>query len=359
MNTIKFVQKNLNYRKDAEELLSVFIRAEEISIALINEPYSTDLKDLFYDRSGEAAIGIFRPDLSIVDLEVGDGFVAATVAGCFRLYSCYAKSSLTVVEFKSFMNKLNASVAVYRETGMVVIIAGDFNAHSTVWDRQYRDIKGYFLRMLWNSLGMVMANRKSLPTFFPIELRPITPVTLVSNTAYRRLQGWRVWMNTENVNDHHHHYITFSLSDRASDSTSSIATGSHHQDVRHLIKTFKGISKWVGGETRFLDSPPFDEKEPVVKCNVATWNIAYLLRTHLRTKRKQPVWWNDEIATARIECFRMRRKWARARKLNNSEAIIIAVENDYRMVQRTFKHLIRTAKAKCYRNLIWITESDA
>lgn len=352
MNTIKFVKKNLNYRKDAEELLSVFIREEEISIAIVSEPYSARLKNWFYDWSGAAAIGFFRPDLSIVDLKVGDGFVAATVAGSFRLYSCFAKSSLTDFEFKNFISFLEASAAEYRKKGMVVIIAGDFNTHSVVWPNYYKGTKGYCLRKLQNSLEME-ANREIIPTFFSIELGPIVHVTLVSNTASRRIQGWRVCMSTENMNGHHHYHITFSLADHASDSPSSVATGSCHQDISHLIKTFEGISEWVEGKAQCLDLSPSDEKEPVVERQVScltSWNTDFPPRKRLHTNRQIPGWWNDKIETVRVETIRLKRKLSRARKRDVSDEKITMIVKDYQMAKKKFKHLICKTKAKYYRH---------
>lgn len=350
MDTIKFVQKNLNYRKDAEELLSVFIREEEISIALVSEPYSTGLKDWFYDLSGEAAIGIFRPGLSIVDIEVGDGFVAATVAGSFRLYSCFAKSSLTSVEFKSFMNLLQASVAVYHERGMNVIIAGDFNAHSKVRAKHYKDTKMRSLRKLLRTMNlrMMKPKRKSIPTSFPIEL---WPVTLVSNTASRKLRDWKVCTSTENVNDYYYYHITFSLSDYASDSPSSVATGSRRQGTSRPVKTFKGISNWAEWKAQFLYSIPSDEKNPGAKrqlsCLEATWIAAFPPRKRIFTGKKLKEWWNDEIATVRMEYFRLKKKLTKERKRNISDVILTTIENDYQMAKLKFKRLVRKAKAKC------------
>lgn len=84
---LKVVQTNFNHCRNAQDILQKFTRAEGISVALVTDPYDVSLRGWRYDTSGGAAIGILHPGLSIVDLEVGDGYVCATVGGVLCIYS--------------------------------------------------------------------------------------------------------------------------------------------------------------------------------------------------------------------------------------------------------------------------------
>lgn len=75
------MQANLNRCKRTHDMLEVFTRQEEISVALVNDPYVTSHNRWLYDSSSGTAIVINRIGVSISGVEVGGGYVSANVEG--------------------------------------------------------------------------------------------------------------------------------------------------------------------------------------------------------------------------------------------------------------------------------------
>jgi len=66
-------------------------------------------------------------------VEVGDGYIAMTVDRTLCVYSCYVSPVLPPLEFGQFLANLKVNVVAYRDVGVDLIVAGDFNAWSAVW----------------------------------------------------------------------------------------------------------------------------------------------------------------------------------------------------------------------------------
>jgi len=229
---LKFVQTNLKHHRNAQVVLQEFIRAKMITVALVSDPYNVGLNGWRYDSSGGAAIGILRPGLSIADVEIGNGYVCATVGGVLYLYSCYAPPSPSAPGSEKLLDNIVVSTAGYRGTGLDVVVAGDFNAHSTTWGDRRNDHGGEALCAFADSLGLAIANVGQEPTFFMRGGGSIVDVILVSEAASGRLREWRVRTDIENLSDHHH--ITFSYSDRRATSVSGAASGNRGAARRRL-----------------------------------------------------------------------------------------------------------------------------
>lgn len=97
---LRYVQTNLNHCRAAQDLLAEFIRAEDIAVALVSEPHGGSLAGWHYDSTGRAAVGVFRSGLTLGDVETGDGYVAASVGGSTRVFSCYASPAMSAAEFQ-------------------------------------------------------------------------------------------------------------------------------------------------------------------------------------------------------------------------------------------------------------------
>jgi len=80
---------------------------------------------------GRAAVEVLQTGISL--LEIGDGYVSATVGDVLRLYSCYVLPALPVAGYERFLSHLKVSMTVHRGAEVELIIAGDFNNHSALW----------------------------------------------------------------------------------------------------------------------------------------------------------------------------------------------------------------------------------
>ena len=321
---LRVVQTNLNHHAHSHDMLEEFIRAEGISVALVSDPYHGSLNGWLCDSSGGAVMGVFRPGLSINDVEVGDGYVCATVGGSLRVYSCYARPPLSAAEFERFLFNIMVSVAACRGRGLDVIVAGDFNAHSAAWGDRTNDVRGESLCALAASLGLAIANVGREPTFFLRGRGSIVDVTLVSESASGRLREWRVRTDCENLSDHHH--ITFSYTARSATSQSVQVPGGRRAVGRRpgwstarmdadLLAAAMVVSEWTGAAWSPDPPPQSDDAEVqaerLVRCVTAACDIALPPR---RLLPGPPVyWWNGKIAAARTECVRQRWRFTRLR----------------------------------------------
>jgi hypothetical protein len=121
----RYVQTNLNHCREAQDLFWEFVRAENIGVALVSEPYGVGSAGWHLDSSGLAALGVLGRGLTLGEVETGDGFVAATVGGAVRVHSCYASPALSPDEFERFLSRLEASARKFRGSGIDLVIGGD------------------------------------------------------------------------------------------------------------------------------------------------------------------------------------------------------------------------------------------
>lgn len=96
---------------------------------LVSDPYAASRGGWSYDSSDGAAIAILQNGLLITVVEVGDGYVLATVGGGdLRLNSCYGPPSISTVRFERLLRHTEANAAWNCGTGVDIIVTGDFSA---------------------------------------------------------------------------------------------------------------------------------------------------------------------------------------------------------------------------------------
>lgn len=101
----------------------------------------------------------------------------------------------------------------------------------------------------------------------------------------------------------------------------------------------------------------------LVQCATNACNITIPARKPPPAGKTPVHWGNSEISAAQVRYVRYRNTWFRARRLSeavpgNTE-ITAAAETVYRSTSRDLKQLIRTAKPKCWEDLIKTVEMDS
>lgn len=84
------------------------------------------------DSLGRATIEVLHRGLTLGDVEVGDGYLATTVGGMVRVYSCYAFPALSVDGFERL-----GHFDGYGGVELDLIVASDFNARSVSWGDRF------------------------------------------------------------------------------------------------------------------------------------------------------------------------------------------------------------------------------
>lgn len=94
------VQVNLNHCRDARNLLQQFVREENVSVPMVNDPYPVRSPGWCTEpSSGLASVGVLSAERTVGGLKTGIGFVATTVGRHLRVYSCCAPPRWTDNEF--------------------------------------------------------------------------------------------------------------------------------------------------------------------------------------------------------------------------------------------------------------------
>lgn len=84
--------------------------------------------------------------------------------GDLKVYSCYTSPNLTIADFRSKIQVLEASIR-HVPPDLGSIVAGDFNSKSFEWGSTMEDDRGVILSETMFSLGAEPANIGHLPTF--------------------------------------------------------------------------------------------------------------------------------------------------------------------------------------------------
>jgi len=368
----RYVQTNLNHCREAQDLFWEFVRAENVGVALVSEPYGVGSAGWHLDSTGLAALGVLGRGLTLGDVETGDGFVSATVGGAVRVHSCYASPALSADEFERLLSRLEASARKYRGSGVDLVVGGDFNARSASWGDRLTNARGDALAEFADSLGLVVMNTGSEPTFFGRGEGSRVDVTFASESTARKIRGWTVRSDVENMSDHHHICFDY-VPDRRFPLRTGVPTTAQPAGRRHpgwrsaRMDADLLAAAWIAVEWAGTTLPPVlpaapdgaeAEADRLVESVTAACDMGLPPRTTHPGGRTPVYWWNGSIAAARTECVRRRRLWTRRRGRCLDGAEAASAEAEYREARKVLKRCIREAKAKCWAELVRNVDDD-
>jgi hypothetical protein len=356
---MRFLQTNLNHCRGAQDLVRQAASEMHIDVCIISDPYVGLIKEAagwFLDRSGKAAIGVMNRDLTVADIERGDGFVAARIDGVDVL-SCYAPPSMPFADLLEGVSSCSRGRRLRRpRAGRGELVAGDFNAHSPVWGSADTNQRGEDLLDLMSALGLVTANRGSTPTFEGHSSSSVVDVTLVSPSLLPHVSGWSVLPNKENLTDHR--YIVYGCHDGSRAPARRAPTRGGRMGWRvgpdvdvDAFETGLLLSQWSASAVPDLGVSAREMAEELDRRVSAACDHTF------RAKRPPPArgppvhWWSPEIAAKRAECTRARRAVVRSNRgprhpddPDPREALKAA--------RKELKLAIRRAKANCWADLV-------
>lgn len=380
---IRFLQANLNHSRVAQDYLSHFMGRERVDVAILSDPHRDENKTgWFSTNTGPqgAAIWVLGEGISASLISRNSGFVAANVNGV-HVFSCYAAPgrTRTIAEFTAFIQRLESAVRTSLADNAPVLIAGDFNARSAAWSDWETNSRGNILSSMLDTLGLLIINEGSNPTFVGIGRGSIVDIAAVSENIVNRINGWSLLTREENMSDHE--YIVYEVQDtsRPVHQTGSErcrgwdTTGGIDLD---MFETGLLIAQWTGSANNLTSCQDMDSRA------VMTENyISAACNFSLRTKRphlpgKPPAyWWNVEIAGLHKECVRQKR--IKTRKIKsfyvrqeraaasghyfNADREVSELTDalsQFQMARRSLKKAIAQSKTRCWKNLIESVDKD-
>lgn len=257
---LSFIQSNLNHCSAAQDLLAQYIVEEGVDVALISDPYKADLSSSAWHVSAgqrKAAIYVANTGVTVANVISDAEFVSVRLNG-IQVYSCYASPNRPIEDFQDLFRRLEDSIRTIRQE-VPVLVTGDFNARSAAWGDWVDNRRGEELELLIDSLGLIIANSGSTPTFAR-GAGSIVDVTLSCDSLAARITDWSVLESVFNNSDHH--YIRFTLTpgrnqDRASATTFTPRTWNTASGVAH--DTFLAgliLAEWLeqGGHQDWQDA---------------------------------------------------------------------------------------------------------
>jgi len=130
------LQINLNNCQTAQDLLAQWVIEERIAICLIQEPWRTARSGWYDSKNGKAVIWWNRKVLTDPCIQVYKGEHTIAIENRNITYvSCYCTPNANIRRFEELLNELTGIL----RNSHAVVIGGDFNAKSEMWNSQYTD----------------------------------------------------------------------------------------------------------------------------------------------------------------------------------------------------------------------------
>jgi len=123
------------------------------------------------------------------------------------LLSCYVSPNASLRDYRSFLDELTVIVASIQDQD--IILAGDFNAHSSHWGCTSTSAKGELLENWAAGFDLRLANIGDTPTCVRWQGSSVIDLTWVSPSFVGRVSNWRIREEIESLSDHR--YISYSV----------------------------------------------------------------------------------------------------------------------------------------------------
>ncbi|XP_052738128.1 uncharacterized protein LOC128198188 [Bicyclus anynana] len=281
------------------DLLLPTVRNHGIDLVILAEPNNkyAEAGGWERDRREDAAIIVYNKALTVGATIRGNGFIGFRFAQ-FTVYSCYISPNCSFDQFRQDLEELSASVRLQRGK---VLVAGDFNAASTIWGSKTTNKRGQHLMDIIADLDLSVANTGNTPTFERGGKNSRPDITMANSNLAGMITGWEV-LDEESASGHK--YITYSIGEKIPGTES-----------RPIGWNFNKIDKEKFENT--LISEPIRTPFELVSATTKACNQAMPKR---KARRKKPVyWWNNEINIARKQCLESRRAYTRANSKINKQ----------------------------------------
>lgn len=351
---VRFLQINLNHCWAAQQVLTQTTLERSINVVLISDQLRNPIDDDGWVVSGDGGSAVMigkNSALAVASKGGGRGF-AWIRAGGMHVVSCYCPPRWDAVEFDSFLKDLSAVIADYMTEG-VLIVGGDFNAHSSEWGSSTEDVRGRKLSDFAAALGLTTVNEGTSATYRRVNASSVVDVTFVRTGANAMVNGWRVLSEVYSGSDHC--YVEYAV-DPLGRST-----------LRHESETVKGwsigkldhakLSAALNRASRVLVDANSEEMAVQMQEYLVGLCEESMPRRVLWKGRSSAHWWTPEITERRRECIAARRRYQRAgrRAVTTGRAVELA---GCRNAVSRLSVAIKKSQEKCWSQLCSEVDRD-
>lgn len=361
MKRARIIQVNLNHARRAQDLMLQLLDERDVSVALITEPYRVPTGDPQWAGSpdGTAAITWRRTNspLPYSRVKEGEGYVLARWGETY-LVSVYLSPRLSLVETEDRLNEISSAMRTLGNPP--TIIAGDFNAHATLWGSDSTNARGRLVLEWAAENNMCCMNRGDESTCVRAQGESIVDITWASPGCSRRIENWEVLSRTESLSDHV--YVGYSLALTRGD---CLAANRPVAERRWAIKKIDKdgmeaalhIGAWPLSGDGIPELPPADRVERLREIITRACEVA--MPRAKTVPRKATYWWSDEIDGLRRDAIRARRQWVRSRRRRQPDPTVVEGHRLlYREAKKSLGIAIGKARAASWGELLSALDDD-
>lgn len=263
------------------------------------------------DRCNCAINVVNHKNFKVTHSSAGDCFVRIDSKE-LSIYSCYLSFNDNRETYERELLQLYTDIR--RLSNNKVIVGGDFNAKSRIWNSPIEDTRGIILAEWFASLDLVVVNRGNCPTFVRGSSKSFIDVTACTQTLARHISSWEVLLE-ENLSDHNS--ILFNL-----ETNSSQVPAQEHFNLKPTWRFQE--DKVETFQNRICETINAIEQSPEDTVRLIQ-NVCdeIFTRKTMANRRKPVYWWNSEISDLRKKCFTIKRRIVRGngRRIRDLEDI--------------------------------------
>ncbi|XP_046742523.1 uncharacterized protein LOC124409151 [Diprion similis] len=354
----RFLQINLNRSRGAQDLLSQSVLEGGVDVCLITEPHTVPPAGSWLGSVDGLAAVHWRTDghtNGCALLRRGRGYVVVR-CGDIVLVSVYISPNVSLDEYSAYLDDLTSAIQSTGANGRGVVVGGDFNGRSRMWDPSGVNQRGELLEGWAASCGLCLHNDGRTPTCVRPQGSSVVDLTWTTPSLVPMVQEWRVLEDRESLSDHR--YITFRIG--------SSGRGGHRGRASHARWSWSRFDP-----SRFAEAlapalawgPTGRDRETAssltawVERTMSEACDAAAPRARNRGRRKAAFWWNEELAAMRRACVVARRRLTRARRTAGNSSSQ-EMEDAYRTAKKRFRDSIKAAKARAWEDLVGSVDSD-
>ncbi|XP_060845168.1 uncharacterized protein LOC132924737 [Rhopalosiphum padi] len=340
----KFLQINLNCCKAAHALALQQAAESNVDILIVSEPPPTRINTWYYDSLGKATIACPRGLTVDIVGPTEPGFTWIQT-GNLRIYSCYwsPRPDPNIAQFRAFLSNLEHSVITHNGDS---IICGDFNAHHTSWGSRSNSSKGDAILDLIQSLGLVICNVSTSPTFVRGSGSSVIDITLASPRVAANISNWAV-LDTITLSDHF--YIQFTLQDFLISHPTRVSRPPklHAPTLKALLSTNRlTVAECASDIDQMADN-----------LSSAIYDACSLPPSNSEGKRRSVHWWSPRLGELRKTANHLRRVFQLKRRRFGPVASAVE-EAAAKYAKLALTKAIKRAKDQAWKDLYDEVERD-
>ena len=347
----KMVQLNMNRCKLAHDVLDNYIKQNKIDIAIMVEPNKNIAKKQetwIKDKETDVAIRFNNKDLKLNEQIIRAGYIIVDFED-INLTGAYFSPNRSKEEFDNWLSCLERDI---KNKIKSTIIAGDFNAKSTIWGNRCNNNRAVTMLEFLAANSLQILNNNNSPTFVRDKQMSIIDLTIASDDMKERISKWKV-EDSETLSDHN--MIVWETTDNTpKGNIQRTMNKQHNWDLKKYNEQI--FAKFIEDNKQKLN-----KNSNIIQITqfINEACMSSMPEKKLGRLRKETYWWNTEIKIKRIECIKAKRKKQRLlSKKNKHEEDIKTAIDEYKMKKKIYTTAIKRAKDNKWREVCEEVESD-